>query len=269
MLTSLALQLKSPTEATLPSSLGRAGQALLLRLIEVRDMALATELHESSGSKPYAVSNLLMGTRRNGSLHIKKAQEGWLRFSSLTAKVSEHLLALADAPPQTVELDGQTFNVTGATVKPEEHPWAGSISYQDLAAPYLLGTEARPSPKICLDFVSPTTFSSNGRSVPLPQPELVFGSLLNRWQTFAPIGLNPEVRRFAEEAMVVSRYKLRTRGMPYKGRGLQIGFTGQVTFETLNRDRYWLSVLHLLAAFAFFSGVGYQTGTGLGQVRPI
>jgi hypothetical protein len=48
-----------------------------------------------------------------------------------------------------------------------------------------------------------------------------------------------------------------------------IGFTGVVWFAALNRDRYWLSVLHLLAAFAFYSGVGYQTGTGLGQARAI
>ena len=269
MLTSLVLQLKSPAKAALPSSLGRAGQALFLRLIKARSAVLASELHEGNGPKPYTVSNLLMGRRRNGSLYLEKDQKGWLRFCGLTVEVSKHLLAIAAAPPEMVELDGQKLIVTNATVNPAEHPWAASIRYEDLAALYLLGTETRPSHKISLDFVSPTTFSSNKRTIPLPQPELVFGSLLNRWQSFAPIGLHPEVRRFAEATMVVSRYKLRTRGIPSKGRGLQIGFTGQVIFETLNRDRYWLSVLHLLAAFAFYSGVGYQTGAGLGQARPI
>jgi len=37
----------------------------------------------------------------------------------------------------------------------------------------------------------------------------------------------------------------------------------------LTQDRYWLNVLHLLAAFAFYSGVGYQTTSGLGQVRQV
>jgi CRISPR-associated endoribonuclease Cas6 len=118
-------------------------------------------------------------------------------------------------------------------------------------------------------FASPTTFNSRGRTLPLPLPELVFGSLLDRWQAFAPIALHPDMRRFAEEAIVLSRYRLRTRSMPTKDRGMQIGFTGQVTFVARNRDRYWLNVLHLLAAFAFYSGVGYQTGIGLGQVRAI
>jgi CRISPR-associated endoribonuclease Cas6 len=46
-----------------------------------------------------------------------------------------------------------------------------------------------------------------------------------------------------------------------------VGFTGRVVFAVLNRDRYWLNVLHLLEAFAFYSGVGYQTAAGLGQAR--
>jgi CRISPR-associated endoribonuclease Cas6 len=149
-----------------------------------------------------------------------------------------------------------------------------------LAAPYLLGGQQRVSPRVALEFVSPTTFRSQGRYLPLPLPELVFGSLLDRWQRFSPIALHPEVRRFAAEAVALSRYELRTRGLPYKQGGkpaegqesrgsMQIGFMGQVVFTALNRDRYWLNVLHLLAAFAFYSGVGYQTGVGLGQGRKI
>jgi CRISPR-associated endoribonuclease Cas6 len=279
MLTSLILHLKSPTEANLPASLGRASQALLLRLIDARDPAWTQELHESNRPKPFTASNLVLGQRQAGSLHIQAGQTGWLRFTGLTEQASEHLLALAGPErPEKVDMDGHLLAVTGATLNPAEHPWAGQSSYQDLAAPFLLGGAGRLGRKIRLEFASPTTFRSGGRYLPLPLPELVFGSLLDRWQTFAPIALHPEARRFAEEAVVLSQYKLRTRSMPYKHGsaangepknrgGWQIGFTGQVIFSVLNPDRYWLNVLHLLSVFAFYSGVGYQTGTGLGQVR--
>ena len=118
-----------------------------------------------------------------------------------------------------------------------------------------------------LEFATPTTFKNRSHYVPLPQPDLVFGSLLDRWQLFAPIALHPEVRRFAAETVVLSRYRLRTRGTPYKQGRVKIGFTGRVIFSALTRDRYWLNVLHLLAAFAFYSGVGAMTSSGLGQVR--
>ncbi len=320
MLTSLVLQLEAEGTAVLPASLGRAGQGLLLRLIGERDPALARALHDAQGLKPYTVSNLVLGKRAQGVLAVEAGQRGWLRLTGLNAEVSGHLAALAAKPPALVELDGQPFQVGRATVDPAEHPWAGQTSYQDLAAPFLLGGQERLGPAIRLEFASPTTFRSGGHFVPLPLPELVFGSLLDRWQSFAPIALHPETRRFAAEAVGVSRYALRTRGTPLVRRGGEewestgaggqggggaapagssvqaqrsggvggsgeivnppearkakseivntlIGFTGRAVFTALNRDRYWLSVLHLLAAFAFYSGVGYQTGAGLGQAR--
>jgi CRISPR-associated endoribonuclease Cas6 len=292
MLTSLVLQLQSPGEANLPANLGRAGQALLLRLINGRDTALAQALHEAEKARPFTVSNLVLGKRAGGSLHVQPGQTGWLRFTGLNEAVSSHLAALAAQPPGSVELDGHYFNVSGATLNPARHSWAGQISYQDLAAPYLLGGRERLNSALRLEFASPTTFRSQGRYLPVPLPEFVFGSLLDRWQAFAPIALHPDTRRFAAEAVALSRYELRTRGMPYVKRGAGevrsreaeergsrgeeaahyptiIGFTGRVVFAVLNRDRYWLNVLHLLAAFAFYSGVGYQTAAGLGQVRAV
>lgn len=282
MLTSLILQLQAPAEANLPANLGRAGQALLLRLIGAREAALAQELHQAEKVRPYTVSNLVLGKRAGGSLHVQGGQSGWLRFTGLTEAVSRHLIGLAEQPPEAVELDGFQFRVTGATLDPAVHPWAGQIAYQDLAAPYLLGGRTSLGSTLRMEFVSPTTFRSQGRYLPLPQPELVFGSLLDRWQAFAPVALHPDTRRFAAEAIALSRYELRTRGMPYVKAGERgsrgetsghyptiVGFTGRVIFAVLNRDRYWLNVLHLLTAFAFYSGIGYQTTAGLGQVRQI
>jgi CRISPR-associated endoribonuclease Cas6 len=120
-----------------------------------------------------------------------------------------------------------------------------------------------------LSFATPTTFRSGGKNVPLPLPELVFGSLLDRWQAFAPLAVNPELRRFAAEQVAVARYRLRSRVLPFKPGAMQVGFTGECHYVALRRDRYWLSVLHLLAGFAFYAGVGYQTSVDMGQARAL
>ncbi|MCS7259672.1 MAG: CRISPR system precrRNA processing endoribonuclease RAMP protein Cas6 [Anaerolineae bacterium] len=268
MLTSLVLQVRVEQAVRLPAGLGRASQALLLRLIQAQDAALSARLHDEEGLRPYTASNLVLGRRADGCLLAAPGESGWLRFTGLTEEVSACLRRLADDPPAMVDMDGCPLRVVGATMDAAQHPWAAQSDYPTLAARHLLAGE-NPPPRLTLEFVSPTTFRSSGRYVPMPLPELVFGSLSERWQAFAPVALSPEVRRFAAEMVVVSRYLLRTRSLPGKEGGLHIGFIGQVTFRTLNRDRYWLSVLNLLAEYAFFSGVGYGTAAGLGQVRSV
>lgn len=269
MLTSLVFTLAAPTAADLPPSLGRAVQALFYRLLNQYDHSLAAAIHNAEGIKPYTVSNLVLGERFGKLRRVSVGQKGWVRFTGLTPDVSRVLLAIAQNPPNRVELDDVIFAVTGATVDSTVHPWAGRVSYQDFAAPYLLGGHTRPNRRITLSFESPTTFRSQKKFILFPLPEQVFGGLLMRWQQFAPVALNPEVRRFAEERVVVNRYRLRTTSVPYKQQGMQLGFIGETTFIALNADRYWLNILHLLANYAFFCGVGYQSTIGLGQTRVV
>ncbi len=269
MLTSLVFSLVAPTAANLPQSLGRASQSLFYRLLDSYDPALAANLHDAEGIKPYTVSNLVLGKIGGKRKQIAAGQTGWLRFTGLTTDVSRILLTIAQNPPDRIEMDGVLFAVTGVTIDPAVHPWAGRISYQDFAAPYLLAGSARPHRHITLSFESPTTFRSQRKFIPFPLPEQVFGGLLMRWQQFAPVALNPEVRRFAAETVAVSRYRLRTTSLPYKQKGMQVGFIGEATFTALNTDRYWLNILHLLANYAFYSGVGYQATVGLGQTRVV
>ncbi|GAF92103.1 unnamed protein product, partial [marine sediment metagenome] len=54
-----------------------------------------------------------------------------------------------------------------------------------------------------------------------------------------------------------------------RGRALRIGAVGEITYRALSRDRYWLSVLHLLADHARLAGVGAMTAMGMGQVRHV
>jgi CRISPR-associated endoribonuclease Cas6 len=263
MLTSLVITVEATETRPVPAYLGRANQQLFLSLI---DPALAQALHDEDGLKPFTVSNLMMGKPdKPGHRVVENGEAGWLRFTGLTEPVSEALLSTAKQMPDIIEINHIPFRVTGVTFNPMEHPWANVVSYQEFAASYLL-TPDRHSSQVNLHFAAPTTFRRDGRYVPLPIPDLIFGSLLDRWQSFAPIALHPEMRRFAKEVVTINRHKIHTHAMPKKS-GQIIGFIGQVTFSVLHSDRYWLSMTHLLANFAFYSGVGYQTTSGLGQVR--
>ena len=53
------------------------------------------------------------------------------------------------------------------------------------------------------------------------------------------------------------------------GRRAYPGFVGVCSYAFRSRDRYGLGLIHLLAAFAFYAGVGARTTVGLGQARVI
>lgn len=265
MLLSAVVAVSPEQDALLPPSLGRAAHALLLRLVREADAGLAAELHAEAPARPFTAAFLEEGAAAGQRLTVCRTGRRYhLRFTSLEARLSELLLEqVRSRLPERVDLDGSAFRVGGVTTEAAEHPWAGRSSYRALAERWLLG--AAPPPRVGLAFHSPTTFHSQGRHVPLPLPELVFGSLLERWNAFAPLRLD-EVRGYAAEALAVSRYRLATRLVAVGG-GKQVGFVGECEYTALRADPYGLRQAHLLADFGFYAGVGHKTTMGLGRAR--
>ena len=266
MTVSLVLNLRATRPAQLPAYLGRASHAAFLRLVAQADPALAERLHAPDARRPFTCSTLIGGRRQGRSLEVGPEDGLYVRYTGLDEAVSGLLARWADAPPSHLELEGEVLVVEGATTDPTVHPWAGQETYESLAARHLLPSGS-PSSRVELEFASPTTFRSGGRTLPMPLPDLVFGSLVEKWNSFSPVAVSEEVRRFAEECLAISRYRLATRVVPAKSASVLIGFVGWCRYVALNRDRYWLSLLQLLADYAFYAGVGYQTTVGMGQVR--
>ena len=269
-----------------PSWWGRAAHAFFLRLVAASDPAAAEQLHAESAVRPFTVSNLLgrfadYSSHRSssseeglrGARHPDPAQVYTLRLTALTGQLCRLLGEQLQpggslAPGSLIELDYLPFALETTILDPAQHPWAAASAYQALFNAYLLPTNPPPN-KVTLHLASPTGFHSAGRQVPLPLPELVFGSLLERWNSFAPLAFPDELRRYIAECLVVTRFDLNSRAVPLKDGGLRFGATGDVTYGTLNYDRYWMSLVSTLASFAQFSGVGAGTAMGLGQCRRV
>ncbi len=295
---SLVLTLRPREKCGLPPALGRAAHSALLRAIAEHDPALAERLHADNGARPFTCSSLI-GKRGNGAVSPELPYT--LRYTALTqdidfgfwtggsqiagspiadrgSEIENPRSAIGDPksetrdprnPPSTIELDGVRFDVTAATCDPAQQSWAARASFEELSARWLLAREM-PASRIGLQFASPTAFKQAGKAQLFPLPDLVFGSLLEKWNAFAPVALPDETRRFAAECLAVSRFDLETHAAPFKDAGaLKSGAVGKVTFVALNHDRYWLSIINLLADFALFAGVGVSTALGMGQARRI
>lgn len=259
--------------------LGRAAHALLLNAVHWADAALADEIHTGSEMRPFTTSNLIGLSRPIG---LKPDRTYTLRFTALSTAVARALLAALQAESSPISI-GAEIRLADAALRIEAvqplnplthpptdhpHPWASATGYEDLSAPWLLGRLAPPR-HVTLQFASPTAFKSGGRHVPVPLPAMVFGSLLDKWNAFAPVAFPPELRRYAEECLALSAYQLQTRSVPVKEGGLRVGAVGTARFVATNYDRYWLSLINVLADFALFAGAGAGTTMGLGQCRKI
>lgn len=267
MLIAVTLTLVSPTAVTLPRQLGRASYAAALACLHDLDPALAALAHDGDGPKPLTCSELLNAPGRRDGTPIEAGKPYFLRLTGLTEAVSNGLAeALIARRPQLWELDRHVFTVTDVVCDAAQDGWSGQTTYEQLVAERMLGGSV-PERGVMLRFAAPTAFRSQGMHVPVPLPGLVFGSLVDRWNAFSPVGLSPDARRFGSEMVALSRYRLVSRPVVHKDGALRMGGVGYAAYHSLSRDRYWLAVMHLLADFARFSGVGVQTTTGMGQVR--
>ena len=259
-------------------SLGRATHAWFMDRVREHDQALATRLHEPNVERPFTASNLWRAresVRRTHSpshpLTLPPSHAFNLRITSyspeLTALLEERLLP---ALPERVTLAGVKFLRGEVIRRPEDtdvrglQPWVGRTTFEALVAAHTL-QDPMPA-RVTLRFASPTVFKSQGAFMPLPLPRLVFEGLVRRWNAWSPVQVHPDVNQYAEEGMAISRYRLRTETVRFGGRALP-GFVGSCTYALRLKDRYWMGLVHLLAGFALYAGVGKQTTMGMGQVR--
>ena len=228
--------------------------------------ALADELHDENGHQPFALSPL-MGLRHptRGRIDVAAGSKAWFRVTALSPALSA---ALTDkwlpALPEEITLGSLRWTVTGYTLDPEQHPWAGQADAGALAERYLLGP--RPSDRWRLRFATPTAFHGEAGHLPFPLPYALVGSWLRQWQAFGPVRLPEEVPAAVRTGVAVSAYRLKT--VPVRDRErLTIGCVGRLTLSATALAKPARAAVDLLAAFACWAGSGHRTTQGMGMTR--
>lgn len=262
---SVLLTLLPEAEAVIPYGHGHQAYALFLNLLKESEPSLAEELHSSDGLKPVTLSPLQgkFGRAVNGMKIVSQCNYR-LRLTFLRSDIFAHFLDGALRwGDRTIELGPAVFRMDRINTVMENTPIASWRSYKDII------DNASTERCIELEFISPTAFRSGGkRNVVFPEPQLVFGSYLNRWQAFSPVKLDSSISSWFEN-MVVARYKLGTRILHF-GSYQEVGFTGRCRFEVdKNTPEEAVIVLNALADFAFYCGTGAKTTMGMGQTRRI
>jgi CRISPR-associated endoribonuclease Cas6 len=250
---SLVVLLGAAGQGRLPTSLGRAIHAQVLAWIQAGDSATAKAIHSAQIS-PICLSGLVGKRRRNAT---QPDDEFYFRISLLEGDLLEPLLTGIDHwGTRPIVLGDFPFVSRRVEALPGGHQQVRMGDY------HFLRTTSPISDDIYLKFKSPTAFKQGRKKIqPFPLPELVFGSLLRRWNAFSPEDLHFPALDWQG---LVSAFDLKTQVLPLEG-GPQIGSVGWVRYRFPDDEQ--ARIASVLAQYAFFAGVGLKTAMGMGQVQ--
>lgn len=268
-LTSIVFTLTAQDDTSLPVDSGRILQAAFLNWFKQDHPELAVKLHDKNYARPYTISPLYGKFERDGGWQkIKKLQEGWFRLTAIEPHFIECVQKSVAERKQGPAPDDSRL-VSGPVLQlPEEHEWANSSSFEQIAQEVQTLSEANQlSEQVSLYFMSPTCFIENKMSLPLPIPRYVFGYLANQWQLASPFELPLEDLQHFVDSIFLAYTRIDTRMVELK-KYRRVGFIGTARFALHPAlPLIYRQSLHLLAKFAFFSGVGSHTTMGMGQCR--
>jgi CRISPR-associated endoribonuclease Cas6 len=137
-------------------------------------------------------------------------------------------------------------------------PWANAISYAQLSE-----QASGSNRQIEVFFCTPTAFRQSNYDCALPTRDLVFNSLINRWNQYSGI----ELPKTLVESIFPSFFNIRTE-MVADSRSKFIGCVGAMNFRILGDvEPLAIKQINALADFALYSGVGRKTTMGMGMLR--
>jgi CRISPR-associated endoribonuclease Cas6 len=254
---------------------GRHYHALFLNLVSSVDRALGDALHDSTADKCFTLSPLQVnmdGERRRekGRSHVLQYQQQqpispgtscWWRISLLDDTLFSKLtqLWLNINPEQPWHLGSADLFITSIQGTPQStQPWANACSYTQLC------DRANESDRIInLIFATPTAFRQGNFDTALPSRDLVFKSLLQRWNKYSGMEFESDFI----ESIFPSFFNINTE-IASDSRSKFIGCMGEMSYRIMGDvEAATIKKINALADFAMYAGIGRKTTMGMGMVR--
>lgn len=250
---------------------GRHLHALFLELVNSVAPDLANQLHQQTSEKAFVLSPLQVDEHQRKSNILQFQYDRplavgracWWRIGLLDDALFGQLtqLWLNLSPDRAWHLGPAELQLVSILGTPQPHqPWASFATYGQI---YEQASDR--DRQITLAFCTPTTFRLTKYDCALPSRELVFHSLLKRWNQYSAIPFEKTLY----EVLYPSRFDIYTEVVS-DSRSKLIGCVGTITFQVLGEiEPEVIKQINTLADFALYSGIGRKTPMGMGHVRRI
>ncbi len=296
----LLLKLRPLERGTLMPFSGELVHAAFLDWVRVAAPEVAEWLHEGNKLRLFTCSSLRFplpttrmreAERENTHLPLDPAKTYTVRVTLLRGDLFPLLyeallrfdMSMRGIQQPFMRLGKQAFALEEVSTT-EASGWTGFTSYDALLEQ---AKTAQVSNALSIEFASLTAFSWTNKMygnyyANVPLPAYIFPMLAKRWQAVAPdeligaIQLEQIGQYIQNDGMILGDYNLHSHIVTFP-RHPQRGFVGTCRYilrrseeDKVHREDTVLSIqrqMLLLAQFAFYSGIGYKTAMGMGQVR--
>lgn len=261
MLATITFTLESHDSGSLPEFPGRFLHAAVFSLISSIDEEAGDYWHDMPGIKPFTVRLDYQQRRRN---HV--VQEGDILFLRINvwhrdlwcilAEISESM-RVQIGPLQATIIDVHCEAPFGLPLREE--------NIFDLVQRRL---EAKSARKIEFEFLTPTMFNGTHGDITFPTAELIFASIVDKWNTGDVEDTldKPRIKELCDR-IILTDWSGHTKRVYFgRDRGYT-GFIGNFTFNLSKLSAEENQLITVLALFGQHSGIGRLSSQGLGQVN--
>ena len=248
---------------------GKHLHALFLTLVSSVNQELGDQLHAQTTDKAFTLSPLQSRSQKSHTLQwehshaIAAGTPCWWRISLLDDRLFSQLtqLWLNLNPSQPWHLGSADLSITSILGTPQSgQPWANFATYAQL---YEQASES--DRQLDFAFCTPTAFRQMQFDSALPTRDLVFNSLLRRWNQHSGLTFSEGL----VECIFPSFFDIRTE-IVSDSRSKFIGCVGAINFRILGDvNPLVIKQINTLADFALYSGIGRKTPMGMGMIRRV
>ena len=264
ILAAAVLELQAQNAGRLPVSHGRLLHAAFLNSIRSLDAELSARMHDAA-NKSFSLGHLqLQQSAQKNDLSAAGGHAG--KMAHLPDGRQRKSCFAAFASRLSVAGGQRCLVVKDVYRTQREHSQAGLTTTEYLESQC---AELPLVSQLTMDFISPTTFRYFDHDYPWPKPELVFGSLAERWnkisgeEHFAV----DKVKEIAAAYLLPERWQGNSKRVNVSPQHGVTGFVGSFTYKLTLLPPEFRAMFISLGEFAVFAGVGRLTGQGLGQVK--
>ena len=268
MIGAIVYRLVAGQDGKIPEIQGRLLHAAFFNIVRKYSVDMANSIHGNVRFKPFTVSELfpLKNMERMGNYFtIRKGDVFHWRVTGLNENLLQAMLAVPEG--YNLQAGPVPFRVERVITTSDDFGAAGIIDETQLIAACLGVEEVK---RISFSFISPVSFRSFEDDYPLPLPQLIYGSLADKWNLAEmPVVFDKDEVRDIADKILQESWKGQTKRVYFrKDRGVT-GFVGEFTYNVSMLSKEMQQMLLLLAQFSQFSGVGRLTAQGFGQTSVI